>query len=215
MAESPTGMLPYKKTMTQDSPIGRPRYEDMPPIPIDTSPMEPGGFDFRTTTVDFRAPQRVVVRPSLRYRLRIVYLTIVALGLAALAIVFARMDNLVTVALVTIMVLFILLFAFYMFSLQRTVVFDCARQVFFKDAKRRSKHRRVREIPFDQVLGLQMLQEVSNEHYSYELNLVLSEPAGQRVHVMDTGDLTRFISDVEKLAMLLDKPIWNQGVIIL
>lgn len=70
---------------------------------------------------------------------------------------------------------------------------------------------RAREIKFEDIAGLQIIaEEVSGEstYYSYELDLVLREPQGQRVNVMDHGKGTRVQHEAEQLAELLGVPVW-------
>jgi len=62
-----------------------------------------------------------------------------------------------------------------------------------------------------EIHALQLLGERVRgyEHWfnSYELNLVLR--SGQRINVVDHGNLDRLYSDAKNLARLLDKPLWD------
>jgi hypothetical protein len=67
----------------------------------------------------------------------------------------------------------------------------------------------------DDVHALQLLSKyISSTHsgsegsyYSFELNLVLKD--GERINVVDHGDLTRMRADVATLSAFLGKPIWD------
>lgn len=62
-----------------------------------------------------------------------------------------------------------------------------------------------------EIHALQLLGERVRGHKtwftSYELNLVLH--SGQRVNVVDHGNLDRLYSDAKNLSALLDKPLWD------
>lgn len=44
------------------------------------------------------------------------------------------------------------------------------------------------------------------------MNLVLSEPQGERLILMDHGDWGHLMGDAETLARLLDKPVFNATI---
>lgn len=67
-------------------------------------------------------------------------------------------------------------------------------------------------ISLDRIKALQVIDEITGGHEggvytSYELNAVLDN--GDRIHLMDHGDLSAFQEDAEHLAEFLDVPIWQ------
>ena len=59
---------------------------------------------------------------------------------------------------------------------------------------------------------------VSHEHYnksgkrsyySYELNMVLN--GGERINVMDHGNQAALTGDAQRIARLLDVPVWERA----
>jgi hypothetical protein len=65
--------------------------------------------------------------------------------------------------------------------------------------------------PLSSIHALQLLSEYvsgsKNSYYSYELNLILSD--GNRINVVDHGNLERLRSDASTLSQFLDKPVWD------
>src|SRR5688572_25220550 len=91
--------------------------------------------------------------------------------------------------------------------------------------KRRGEYWKGRTAPYEaanrqgmkhyaQLEGIRALQIVSercqsknSSYYSYELNLVLED--GNRLNVIDHGNLERLRADAEKLSAFLGKPVWD------
>jgi hypothetical protein len=63
----------------------------------------------------------------------------------------------------------------------------------------------------EQIHALQLIAEhcSSNKcsYYSYELNLVLKD--GERINVVDHGNLNKIRDDANTLSKFLGKPVWN------
>ncbi|NTV13257.1 MAG: hypothetical protein HGA96_04915 [Desulfobulbaceae bacterium] len=63
----------------------------------------------------------------------------------------------------------------------------------------------------DEIHALQIISEYcsgnKSSYYSYELNLVLKD--GQRLNVVDHGNLARLREDAGKLAQFLGRPLWD------
>ena len=66
-------------------------------------------------------------------------------------------------------------------------------------------------VALDEIHALQVVSERCSGHrkgyFSYELNIVLSD--GQRINVVDHGDLRRIRVDGGHLASFLHVPFWN------
>ncbi len=195
------------------------------PFPVEARPLSPGGFKYQSATIDFSDRNEVVCRSTWRFRVAICGRWLITATLAALAAYAVVLGSLVICLLLGVSSLLIAADTASRMRRVRRIVFDGNRRVCYLPGRRKLENRQRRDIPFGAIACLQILQEVceapradsnrSERFYSYEVNLVLSEPAGQRVHVMDSGDREKFIADVEKLAAYLEKPILNQGVMSL
>jgi hypothetical protein len=66
-------------------------------------------------------------------------------------------------------------------------------------------------VPFADIHALQIISEYcrsdKSSYYSYELNIVLKE--GDRVNVIDHGNIKKLRLDAETLAEFLDVPLWD------
>lgn len=75
-----------------------------------------------------------------------------------------------------------------------------------------------RRIRFEDIAGIQLLGELvetsedHDDYKSFELNLVLSEPQGERVIIMDHAHWGQLMGEAEKLSKLMDRPIYNATI---
>lgn len=71
-------------------------------------------------------------------------------------------------------------------------------------------HKKTAAINLNDVHGLQIIRELvssKSSYFSFELNLVLNDKT--RVNVVDHGKLTAIQADAEKIAELINVPIWD------
>jgi hypothetical protein len=93
------------------------------------------------------------------------------------------------------------------------VTFDKIAGCFWRGRRKRGADGQDTAIPFDRIDCLQVLVKYvsgsDSSYYSYELNLVLNDPPGERFCVMAHGKAELFWDDACELAEFLDKPIWD------
>jgi hypothetical protein len=103
-----------------------------------------------------------------------------------------------------------------MYAMSIPRVFDVHQSYYWRGRKSPDRVMNPEEIktliPLDTIHALQIIQErchgnKGKTYYSYELNLVLED--GERVNVVDHGNIKKLREDAETLARLLDKPIWD------
>lgn len=101
---------------------------------------------------------------------------------------------------------------FYYYS--RDFILDNELKYFYKGKLGKIKKNQIngkRFISFDKIHAIQILEErvrkKNGYFYSYEINLVLKD--GKRITLVDHSKLDEIKTDSEKVAKLLDIPIWS------
>jgi hypothetical protein len=95
------------------------------------------------------------------------------------------------------------------------IVFDKFRNAFWKGRKGPDDVADRRQLKYCVDLGnihaIQLISEYchsnKSSYYSYELNLVLKD--GNRINVIDHGNLKRLREDAQTLSRFLGKPVWD------
>ena len=91
-------------------------------------------------------------------------------------------------------------------KLTRPIIFDGVIRCYWKGHK--NPMRCLERARFDEVHAVQLISSGRNSRFrSYELNLVLRD--GQRMNVINHGSLSVIREDAERVAALLDKPLWD------
>jgi hypothetical protein len=94
-------------------------------------------------------------------------------------------------------------------------VFDQARAMFWRGRRQpammSTSGQKGASTPLSAIHALQLISEYvsgdKSSYYSYELNLVLAD--GNRINVVDHGNLEHLRADAQTLGRFLGKPIWD------
>lgn len=195
---------------TPSAPAASPKE---PPFEVSVEPMKSGGSNFRAARLHVVSADQIMVKPTMQLKLFFGIFFVmppifIGVGVSQISsnVLFGTIFTVVGVA-----VLIALLYGRK--QLFRTVVFDRRAGVCYAVTPGRGPTRR--RLPLDKVAGLQIISEWNSSsdgpgYYSYEVNLVLDDPPGERFHVMDTGHRQACLDDARKLAELLDRPLWDQ-----
>jgi len=93
------------------------------------------------------------------------------------------------------------------------MTFDRRKGLCWPGASRIDPAGRDHGISIDRIDCLQTLTQYNfggdSNNSSYELNLVLNDPPGERIHVMCHSNLRRFIDCYIDLSDFIDKPVWD------
>ena len=192
------------------------------PVALQTawSPAKGGGANFRThrlVTVDhsrleFKATAGAVV-------FYLIFLLVglgVMLGIPAARLVAGDSLGLTADTLVPLLIglLFALIGGVMLYFGTAPIVFDLRQGCFWKGRRQpaqvfdKQSMKNFAQLP--DIHALQIISEYcsgKNSYYSYELNLVLKD--GQRLNVVDHGNLARLREDANKLAQFLGRPLWD------
>lgn len=215
-----------KKMIQQPDPFADSRNNFDPsrlgdPVAVQTAwtPAKGGGASFRTHNSVKMDTNRLEFRPSMGAR--IFYMVFFFMG-AGIAVGFSSANvsqgtfslNFNTVFPILFGLVFTVIGGCLYYFGTKPVVFDRRRGSFWKGRTDPDAPRNV-EIKdfarFENIHALQLISEHcrSDEHSytSYELNLVLQD--GNRINVIDHGDIQKLREDARKLSHFLDKPLWD------
>lgn len=192
------------------------------PVALQTAwgPAKGGGANFRThrlVTVDhsrleFKATAGAVVF----YLLFLLVGLGVTLGIPAARLAAGDSLGLTTDTLMPLLIglLFALVGGAMLYYGTAPIVFDTRQGCFWKGRQGPepvSDQSRLKNMTrLEEIHALQIISEYcsgKNSYYSYELNLVLKD--GQRLNVVDHGNLARLREDANKLAQFLGRPLWD------
>jgi len=175
--------------------------------------MHSGAANFKTHKL-IQSNQRLILQPSAQ--LTIFYGLFIAVGLNNVvfnylevifqqgAHVFLENPTLILSQWLTVGTTFIVVgFAIHLLMSPSTIIFDQQTQRLSIDNK---------TLPFNEIHAIQVIEAIAGGHgsgvfESYEMNLILK--TGERIHLIDHGDLSAFIVQVEKVSECLQVPIWK------
>ncbi len=198
------------------------------PIANQTSwtPVKGGGSSYRTRGLVKVKPHRFVFRPSLIAKVFYSSFLLAGIGADILGISNANLlsgtfvFNIHSIIPLSFGLIFTIAGSCLLYFGTSPIVFDQSRGYFWKGRKDpdRSFNGKSRKnySGFDNIHALQIISEFcihksssgsSSHYYSYELNLVLKD--GNRINVVDHGDLNTLRKDAETLSQFLSKPVWD------
>ena len=181
-------------------------------IDVSKAPMASSSATFRTMALKFPSPDVAVFQPTIICRL---FFAFFAAGGVAALVIFIGLDSDRSVGSILLAGLVGSAFAIVGFAGlggklgARRIVFDRARGVLL-GPKRRADTFGAEGLPLDDVAAVQICSKPDSgtgpEVY-LELNLVLREPAGERLNLTCHGDRKNLRADAKKLAEFLDRPL--------
>ena len=199
------------------------RFDDPVAMTTSWSPAKRGGASFGTHKLVERTPGRMEFRATVGAKLFSMVFLLVGLG-----ILIGFSFNLISKGEIifsfdTIFpMLFGLIFAgvgvLMLFVFTKRVVFDKTIGRFYKGRKSPAEMvqqfdpaSKNKAVELGRIHALQLIAEYcsgqKSSYYSYELNLVLED--GERVNVVDHGNLKKIQEDAKTLSNFLGKPVWD------
>ncbi len=193
-------------------------FEDSFAEEIEWTPIKHGGTNFKTRSLVHIDDDKIEFKPTIS----IVILSLIFLlsGLAATGIFAYNAFNygFGTGQIIGIIVgaIFALVGAIILYSGTSPIVFDARKRYFWQGRKAPDEVTNKDEIKeycaFDDIYALQTISEVcsgndSGDYLSYELNIVLTN--GERVNVIDHGNVEALQEDAITLAEWLEVPLWD------
>jgi hypothetical protein len=172
-----------------------------------------GGANFRTMRLTFPRPDQAVVIRTLGASLfaGVFMLAGVAVGIMGIFYCFQELTS----ANMIIPQIFFLGFGgagYWMWRSGRPIAFDKTANCFWRN-KRRGRDGQDNGVSLEKIECLQVLCKYQSGdgggYHSYELNIVLNDPPGERFRIMNHGKSDLFWQDAYDLAEFLDKPIWD------
>jgi hypothetical protein len=192
------------------------------PLALETSwhPAAPGGASFGTHRLKQTSALRVEFAPTAAWKLFSLAFFVAGSGVLVFHLNRFDLDSIVlsngrTYAPLIIGTVFSLVgFGMWWFG-STPRVFDRARAMFWRGRRQpammSSGGHKGPWTPLSAIYALQLISEYvsgdKNSYYSYELNLVLAD--GNRINVVDHGNLEHLRADAQTLARFLDRPIWD------
>ena len=184
------------------------------------TPAKGGGANFRTQKLVVVNSYRIEFRASIEAK--IFYAIFLLAGLAMIiGLSYSRFSrgtfqfNADTIMPLLIGAVFAAIGGAMLYFGTRPVVFDKMRGCFWKGRTPPNEvidHTALKHYSeFNRIHALQIVSELcrgkNSSYYSYELNLVLAD--GQRVNIVDHGNLKKLREDAKTLAEFLGKPLWD------
>ena len=198
------------------------RFGDPVALQTQWTPAKRGGSNFRTHTLITAGPTRVEFRASAGAKVFYLLFFLVGSGvLVALSAAWFWGDagsfNRGFLIPLLLGLIFMVLGAYMFLTGTAPIVFEKGRGVFWKGRKGPDEAMDSRKaadfVRLDTVHAVQLIAEYisgKNSYYSYELNLVLKD--GNRVSIIDHGNLDRIREDARALALFLGKPLWDATI---
>ena len=159
------------------------------------TPLAPGGSSFATHTLVVQDGSRVELKPSTNLKLFGLAFLLAGLGCTLGGLLASQW----------FMILFGIPFAavgaYVLWP--RTILFDGGARVFTGPKG---------QVPFSSIHAVQLVKELvtdseNPDFWSYELNLVLG--TGERINVIDHGNLSRVRADARTISALLGCKLWD------
>jgi len=188
------------------------KFEDPVAIQTQWTPAKGGGSSFCTHEFVNVGGNRVEFKATIGAKL--FYLVFGAMGLFFLPLTFA-FDNSEQIIALIMSFPFIIVSAVLYYYGTMPIVFDRCNGYFWKGWKLPEQILDKNSIKYltllDNIHALQLISEhchsKNSSFYSYELNLVLEN--GERINVIDHGNLNKIKQDIVSLSNFLGKPVWD------
>lgn len=186
-----------------------------PPEELDWSPLNPGGWAFRTHALRQPTPERceLCLLPELARVIRMFTFAAPVFGLLVMIfqasgeLLWTLLEGLVTTALVLGVALWLRR------RLANARVFDRKRGLYWDTREGGSLEQAPdSSIPLSEIRGLQLLSELvrgESKFVAEELNLVLAD--GRRVNLVDYEGAAELRADARALAQWLEVPLWIEA----
>ncbi|REE25627.1 hypothetical protein DFQ09_102218 [Winogradskyella pacifica] len=186
---------------------------------VSTSPLKPGGANFKTNVLIQASPSKLTYKPSIGAALFSFIFLAVGLGVLFYALFPLFQSHIESVSIPWFLILFGLIFSgaggfmFYLFYKPR--VFDKQQGLYYTTYAFKG-HQSKRKLSKDylslqSIIAIQIIGEHvksdDGSYKSFELNLVLEDAS--RRNVVDHGNLKAIINDAEMLSEFLNIPIWH------
>lgn len=174
-------------------------------------PLKKGGANFKTHNLMKTGPERLEYKPTTFYRI-MPYIFIV-IGLVAGGIIFSRVSYIGGLAFGLI---FMGAGSLIARQANKPIVFDKSEGYFWKGKLSPRDVLNMSEIKtyanLDDIAALQVIDEVvrsdKSTYHSYEINLVLKN--GERLNVVDYGNLKAIEQDLQTLKGYLNVEVWKK-----
>lgn len=185
-------------------------------------PLARGGSNYRSHRLVDGFPSRLAFQMSAQSWVFVVLFGLISVGVPSFMIhgfiqEKGPEESLPDVIVMTlVMLLFCTLTVVLYLSLASRGIFDLRARLYMYspalgDKSTRNRARARKGVPFDQIHALQIVSEYvrrqKRSYYSHELNLVLE--SGERLNVVDHGDLEALRRDAATLARHLECPVWD------
>ena len=188
---------------------------------VSTSPLKPGGANFKTNVLIQASPSKLIYKPSIGAALFSFIFLAVGMGVLFYALFPLFQSQIESVSIPWFLILFGLIFSgaggfmFYMFYKPR--VFDKQQGLYYTTYAFKGHQSRRKQsenyLSLQSIIAIQIIGEHvksdDGSYKSFELNLVLEDAS--RRNVVDHGNLKAIINDAEMLSEFLNIPIWHAG----
>lgn len=189
------------------------KFEDPVAMKTQWTPAKGGGSSSSTHEFVSFEPNRVEFKATTGAK--IFYLVFGAIGLFTLIMFNFTFDNSEKIIVSIMSLPFILVSVFLYYYGTMPIVFDRRSGYFWKGWKSPEQISNKSSIKYltllDNIHALQLISEhchsKNSSFYSYELNLVLEN--GERINVIDHGNLKKIKKDIVSLSNFLGKPVWD------
>ncbi|MCF6299939.1 MAG: hypothetical protein L3J52_02300 [Proteobacteria bacterium] len=210
-----------KSIQTKRSPVlDLDRFNDAFVHEIEWTPLKRGGSSFQTHKLIEPEPFCLQFVASMGVYLFVGIFGLVGLALVSGAVVGPQLNKEDSLEFVWIIPLILgsvfSLIAWFMWRfLAQPKTFNTLRGFYWTGKKQPDPmlyltHQKTAAINLSDIHGLQIIRELvrsKSSYFSFELNLVLNDKT--RINVIDHGKLTAIQADAEKIAELINVPIWD------
>ncbi|MBF8151046.1 hypothetical protein ITJ86_14135 [Winogradskyella sp. F6397] len=190
---------------------------------VSTSPLKPGGANFKTNVLTQANSSKLIYKPSIGAAIFSFIFFAVGFGVLFFALFPLFKTNIEIVSINWFLILFGLLFSsaggFMFYKFYKPRVFDKQQGIYYTTYKFNLHQSRKQQsddyLPLKSIVAIQIIgehiQSDDSSYKSFELNLVLDDAS--RKNVVDHGSLKSLIIDAEMLSEFLNVPIWHAGSI--
>ena len=204
----------------QDERVLKLQEEDPVAQKTEWGPCKSGGVSFKTRSLTQPSQHRLEFKPSMIAKVFPIIFLSHALFFLIAQLLTPHLDLLSLIFTIVFSLPFVGGGVYLWLKFTRPIIFDRALRSYWKghkDPERCSERARFDEIHAVQLISERVHQGSSHgargyrrhgsSYKSYELNLVLRD--GRRMNVIDHGSLSVIREDAERVAALLDKPLWD------
>lgn len=189
------------------------------PFDVEENPMSAGGHRERTHRLVKPDPDTLIIEPLFKPKAQIWGELALAIGLWALVPLSVILEpgaigkHLFVAAFFGFAGWLLWNDANKRLSALKTFHFDRRRQACMVLNQKQTRSRSGRQLGFADISGIQLLGEDAGDddgtYRSFEMSLVLTEPQGERLLLMDHAEWVEFMEDAETLSFFIDLPLYN------